>query len=426
VTIPLFWPGTAGAPVVIPNTPTLEILIGRSGWLLGVPGKSELGVTTQLGIASYDNVASRAVRVATRRGSDHELIRIEAGVATVDLMNQDGALTPMNTASVLYPDVRPMIPFIIRATFFAVTYYLFSGFVESWPATWDGAYRQGMDLVRGHAVDAMKVLRIAEVTLDRGQELSGARINAVLDAIGWPSALRAIDQGQSQVQAVTLEDANVLQHIQDVAASESGQFFIAADGTATFFDRYHITLQDEGDVWGDDTGEKRYASLTASFDDQTIYNQVTVTAPDLADQRASDTASISLFSGPANEAPRPLPISTLLTTEAEMLERAAHLVTKYAFPEQRITSLTQDNANLDPTQWPRALNKDLHDRIVARKTPAGDPIEQPSFIEGIAWEIEGGRWRLTWALSSTTLQQGQWQLGVPGRSELGVTTSLVG
>ena len=84
-----------------------------------------------------------------------------------------------------------------------------------------------------------------------------------------------------------------------------------------------------------------------------------------------------------------------------------------------------ENASLNNDQWERLLFYDLHARVLVRKRPVGDVIEQPSFIEGIEWDISSGRWLLTWRLSSTALQQGQWQLGVVGSSELGVTTSLV-
>ena len=108
-----------------------------------------------------------------------------------------------------------------------------------------------------------------------------------------------------------------------------------------------------------------------------------------------------------------------------MLERAEFLVSKYANPEQRIAALAIDNGSGDDAQWPRILMKDLHDRILVRKRPEGDVIEQPSFIEGISIDNDAGRWRITWNLSSTALQQGQWELGTVGKSELGVTTSLV-
>jgi hypothetical protein len=108
-----------------------------------------------------------------------------------------------------------------------------------------------------------------------------------------------------------------------------------------------------------------------------------------------------------------------------MLERAEFLVAKYAFPEQRLGALNIDNGSLDDAQWPRILNKELHDRILVRKRPAGDVIEQPSFIEGMQINNDAGHWRITWQLSSTALQQGQWELGTVGLSELGETTSLV-
>jgi hypothetical protein len=629
--------------------PTPTVSIGRLvGWVVG---ESLLGVDTFIATYDYEAVTSRVVDFHTRRGRQHELDRIETGTASGTLINQDGELTPSNASSALYPNIRPMTPFKIEATFSGITYPVFAGFVESWVPSWEGAHRQGNDLVRFQVADGMKVLNLATVTTTRPVETTGARINALLDAINWPATggvgslafanlgasanpdigdvsnaasyantswappsaglilafvysagvgadpnvptmsgngitwvpiatvldaandqrislfaadaagsttgvttvdfggqtqdwcttsfvgatgvdlsggvaaafvqavtgnstatsasialaaagdaanrpiagfaipagtgiapraawteadelpvggvirsesqyrpdafettasatwdgvsrawvgiavelkaeitpvFRRIDAGQSDVQAADLEDANVLAHIQEVAASESGQFFIATDGAATFYDRYHTTLLDEtNDVWGDDLAEKRYASISPSYDDQTIWNRVIVTAPSLADQVAEDIASQETFGGPIGRRPRTLSVPTLLTSTADMLERAEFLVAKYANPEQRIAALAIDNASLDDAQWPRLLMKDLHDRVLVRKRPAGDVISQPSFIEGIAIDDDAGHWRFTWNLSSTPLQQGQWELGVAGKSELGVTTSLV-
>jgi hypothetical protein len=397
--------------------PTVTVSIGRSGWILGDSVKSILGTSTILGFASFDEIPWRHVSI--RRGRQHELNRMEAGTATVRLPNRDDVFNPLNLTGPYYPDIRPMVPLLIEATWSAVTYPLFFGFVEGWPQRY-GPGPSGDAWVDVTAVDAFKLFNLSDLTASFPQQLSGARVAAVLDELGWAAADRNVDAGDMTVQASALSAAPALTHLQDVATSEGGVFFMAADGAATFFSQTHSVLLDEtNDVWGDQLPEKGYLEVQVAYDDSNVWNVVTVSAPALTSQTASDSASIS-----RTRVPRSLPVSTLLTTQAAMLARAESLLGKYKDFELRISPIVLDRP--DDAQWPRILNKDLHDRILVRKRPqAGGVIEQPSVIEGIAHDIAPTSWMTTWALSSTTFQTGQWTLGVVGKSELGETTTLV-
>lgn len=73
--------------------------------------------------------------------------------------------------------------------------------------------------------------------------MSGARIAAILDAVGWQAALRSLDTGQRVIQAADYENAGARSVLQEIAASEGGVLFMSRDGKVTFHDA-HYRLND--------------------------------------------------------------------------------------------------------------------------------------------------------------------------------------
>ena len=330
------------------------------------------------------------------RGRNHELDRVDAGKARIRLRNVDGRFDPTNLASPYSPNVRPMRRVRVRATWQGVTYDRFNGYIEDWPQAWTQG-PAGDAWVELHAVDAFKVLALAKVSTTRSAEASGTRVGAILDAIGWPAADRAIDAGISTVQGVTLLDEPALSHLQLVEQTEGGILFVSRDGKITFFDRTKpiTTVLDATNLtWGDSGLEKDYADLSTSFDDSQIWNDVKVTAPGNPNGTAVDATSQTRYFK------RTRVESTLHQDANEQQSKAEYLVARFGEPALRVTGVDLSSARGQDIQWPHILPREIHDKVRLRKRPVGGgTISQDSFIEGTTETIRQGVWDIVWNAS---------------------------
>jgi len=369
------------------------------------------------------------------RGRQRELDTIQCGTATLVLDNRDRRFDPFNADGPYYGNLLPMRRVRIGATIpstelpddqlvFGASgdmgnryWYLYSGFVETWNLEnyIDGA-QDGIVTVQ--LVDGFEPLSRAMLTGDFVQALSGVRIGAVLDAANWtvgaswvvgsasngrvgtmavgPVGDRALADGISEVQAVSLAGTTALQHIQDVASAEGGLFFVSKTGVATFYDRHRLLKEpfrepvaELGDAGA--AGEHAYSHLSYSYGCEWIYNDVVMQAEGGDEQTASDATSQARYLRRTLSQ-----TGLLLVSDTEVATRARFMLNRYRDPLVRFDSLELSGA-IEAATWEALLAMDMGDLLTVRHQPSGggDPWEQDSVIQGIKHEISVEDWRVT-------------------------------
>jgi len=374
---------------------------------------------------SWTVITSDLRSITTKRGRQHELNRMQAAVADLELNNRHGNYWPNNTGGSYYPNVKPNKRINLYAIYDAVTYHLFTGFLEDWNPAWIDEKGGLFPIVRPQCADLCA--NIARYDLNHAgysQELSGIRIGNVLDHFGWPAGLRDLDAGQSQMQASgAMESVNAWEHLLNVQKSELGIIYIAGDGDVQFEDRHHrlkgAHLVSQA-TFGDDSGEKPYHGLRPRYGASQIYNDVRIKREGGNQQSAVDATSQTAYGK------RSFSESGLfMTTDGEAADQANFILKTYKDPFFRTRELRIVPESHPADLWPQVLGREISDRITLRRNEAD--LDEDYFIEGIQHTIDivNYTWETMWQLSCAEgIQQKFWALGVAGYSEIGETTYL--
>lgn len=269
------------------------------------------------------------------------------------------------------------------------------------PATADQAWC----VLRYNAATGARTVFTDDWRLVKGAYASGAyprqptsdRMTNVLDQIGWPAAARSLATGVSNLDSAELDKVGALEHLQQVAESGSGRFFIDAQGRVKFIDRRTFYTTSSQATFGEN--EILYVDVTFSGDDQLIFNEVICTR---AADRAEPRSAVDAASALANLS-RTLPRDGLLIdNDNECASKAEFELALYKDFHPRITSMRLDGTYQPSTVWPQALGRELGDRVTVRKRPpgGGTMIEQVSFIESIEHRVGVGTWETVFGLTS--------------------------
>lgn len=326
------------------------------------------------------------------RGRQSELDEYKAGVATVLIDANQGDYDPTYSGSPYYPNVVPMRQIRIRASYGGTTWTLFRGFVETWPMQIKGHTDETVTI---KAVDGLKILQAAKDSTPQVEENSATRVGNLLDEAGWPAGLRTLGTGIVTVPAYTPDCGSVLNLIRDIKDSEAGQFFIAANGNATFRNRTYRSGLTSQATFGDGTGEIPYQDIRLAYDDAQIWNRIEVQVFGFP-SFSSSTASQDKYGI------RQLTVNGgILPNSTDGDDLADVYLARYKDPKQRLESVTFKPEAAPAQLWPHILGRDLGEKVtVIYRTNAGNTKALVSYIESISHKVSPQqRWTTTWTLS---------------------------
>ena len=393
---------------------------------------------------TFTDVSAYIREFSIDRGRQHDLADYQTGTASVVLDNADDRFNPLNTSSPYYDSstgatkISPFKQVKISGAYDGTTTVLFRGFIQSYPESFGG---QGADSsVRINCVDAFKIFNLNTIGA-RGwklgsagfsnlgqstrlgyvdsQELSSARISRLLDAFGWSSTDRQISTGDLQVQAGQTVDTNLLTAMKDVESAEQGQFYISADGKATFRDRnYKRTQQFTSQAtFGNGVGELPFSDVITTLDDSKILNIISVTRDGGIEQIVQDTDSIAKFGARQDSLS-----NTLNVSDADALAIAEQRLAQFSNTGVRIEGLIV-NPLANTSLWNQVLIRELGDKITIKvPTTVSTVMDFDVHLDRISHSVSAVNQTWTWQLrTSSGSEVGAWVLG---SSRLNESTNL--
>jgi len=229
--------------------------------------------------------------------------------------------------------------------------------------------------------------------------LSGTRINQILDQIDWPATMRDIDAGLTTLQNDPGTLRTSLGALQTVAQSEYGAFYVDANGEFVFQDRAVTAGSIGGTVttFNDNGTGIPYANANWKLDDTLVFNSSTVTRAGGSPQTAINQPSIDKYFIHSYQIQ-----DLLMQTDAVALDYAQAYTASRAETSVRCDSIELDlytpNYN---TGIIAALDLDFFDPIrVVTTQPGGSTLDKTLQIFGVQNTITPNSFRVVF----TTLE----------------------
>jgi hypothetical protein len=347
------------------------------------------------------DVSNQVNYIQTRRGRNALSDEFQTGSLTLRIVDQNGDFNPENPSGPYANLLTPMKKVQITATYSGTTYPIFSGFITSYVNTQPKDATE-VAYTTITAVDAFRLAQNAQISTVTGAtagDLSGTRVNQILNQIAWPASMRDVDAGLTTLQADPGTNRTSLSALQTVANSEYGAVYVDASGRFVFQDRT-VTVTSIGatpTLFADDGSGIYYANAVWKLDDTLVFNKSTVTRSGGTAQVATNQASIDKYFLHSYFLD-----GLLMQTDDVALNYAR------AYTASRAeTSIRCDYVELDlytanyNAGIIAALNLDFFDPITVITTqPGGSTLNKTLQIFGVGMNITPNSWKTTF----TTLE----------------------
>jgi hypothetical protein len=239
------------------------------------------GTLTDAGDDITDRVRG-AISASYGRDQVTALSPVVAGRGSLDVDNRSRNYSPRNTASPLYPNIKPRRRVVITRLVGATTYTIFYGHTDDSPINPDVEAKT----VTLSLVDSLADFRGINVTTPLYQGIrTGTAVGYVLDNAGWTGG-RDLDTGASTLPWWWVTGVDAFAALQDILASEGQPALMTIDATGAFVfrDRHHRLVRSasttsQATMRGTDRAAEPVMSKGFSYSDnwQNVVNSVTLT-----------------------------------------------------------------------------------------------------------------------------------------------------
>jgi len=340
--------------------------------------------------------------VSITRGRQDQFAQFNAGQCSLTLINNDRRFDPINTASPYYDATAGRSGVVPRRkiTVKSGSNFLFTGRITDI----DVIYNYQLSEVVITAADDFVLLAntVVEANVTPSVELSGARVDFLLDLpeIDYPSTSRNISTGLATLGAFQIDaNTNALTYLQQIATSEQGACFIAANGDLTFTDRLDASFAVISASFSDTGADIPYTALQVIYGQEFLFNRIQATIEGGTVQVADNASSQTEFGITTLALP-----DLLLQSNAEALTLANYLVALYAEPQYRFDDLGLIVSAMSAPDRNTINALELQDVVeITRTYTTGSPasVTELYAVERLSHTITAGEHRVTVGLFNT-------------------------